>query len=103
MRPDERAEQAIAWFKCEAKYNRRVDKYEWPGVLVWAGLNVRITDAIAAAILAEREACAEIAKDPYSDAVQARAGDEPKLVGKLIARAIHSARTAQGEGKRQHL
>ncbi len=60
MTPQEWADQIIAWFKREAKYDRGRDKYEWPGVLVWASLNVHIADAIAAAILAEKEGCAEI-------------------------------------------
>jgi len=58
----------------------------------------RIADAIHAAVLAEREACSEIAENPYGEEVQAFVGLEPKAVGYLISHAIR-ARTAQDEGE----
>jgi len=42
------------------------------------------------AVMAEREACAQIAESPYSDVVCAFGPDEPLSVGKKIAAAIRS-------------
>jgi len=99
MTPEERADQVVTWFKREATYNRRRDKYEWPGVLVWAGLNVRVADAIRAAVQAEREACEALVKNMKGcGAVSTPADDwcEQRILG--IAQAIR-ARTAQDEGE----
>lgn len=50
--------------------------------------NAAVTDAIDKALQDERERAARIAENPYSDEVEAFAGDEPKAVGTKIAVAI---------------
>ena len=46
-------------------------------------------------VAAEREACARLSENPYSDSVQAYGQDEPLAVGSKIAAAIR----ARGEKK----
>jgi len=43
---------------------------------------------LAALVRAVRRECAAVAREPYSDAVAALAGDEPQAVGDKIADAI---------------
>jgi len=54
-------------------------------------MSSRDVEAIARALDAERAKAAEIAENPYSDAVSAIAGDEPLAVGRKIAAAIRRA------------
>jgi hypothetical protein len=47
-------------------------------------------DAIESTLRECIEACAKVAENPYSDAVEALGGDEPSAVGRKIARAIRA-------------
>jgi hypothetical protein len=46
-----------------------------------------------------REKAAEVARNPYSDAVDARGGDEPFAVGAKIAKAIRALPLPSGKGE----
>jgi acyl-CoA reductase-like NAD-dependent aldehyde dehydrogenase len=55
-------------------------------------------DRLRERIVTERETCARIAEEPYSNVVQAYGSDEPLEVGRKIAAAIRSGVEDQPHG-----